>query len=210
MLKDIDKALLNYPLLERTIINGHNAVVGEVQLHDENREEFDRYSVLISFPSAYPKCFPKVKETSNKIPRKDFRHVNPDNTLCLAVEPEELAIAKNGISFKFFLDKILVPHLARETYRGITGKYPEGEYAHGNEGIWEYYESILGKKDRYAIIKELELIVNSTWPLRNDKCSCGSEKKFKKCHQDIWLEVLKSGKSYVWGIVQILKKTNNE
>lgn len=207
MLKDIDQALISYPLLERTIVNGHYAVIGEVQLVDKTKVEFDRYSVFISFPSAYPNCFPKAKETSNKIPKVASRHINYDGTLCLAVEPEEKAISKNGIKFKFFLDKILVPHLARETYREITGEYPEGEYAHGNVGIWEYYEILLGKKDRYAIIKELELIINSTWPLRNDKCSCGSEKKFKKCHQPIWLEVMKSGENYT---IEKLKQLKNE
>lgn len=211
VIKDIDNALVSYPTLQRVTEDGFISVKGEVPLIHPEKGEFDRYEVLIKFPNNFPKCFPKVIETSNKIPRKDFRHVNPDNTLCLAVEPEEQAIAKNGISFKFFLDKVLVPHLARETYRESKGFYPDGEYAHGYEGIWEFYESILDKKDKQSIINELELIANSSWLERNHPCVCGSGVKFKKCHLDKWTQVMKSGETYVRNQIQILKNNiNNE
>src|SRR5690554_710600 len=211
VIKDIDSALISYTTLQRVKEYGFIRVKGGIPLIHPEKGEFDRYEVLIIFPKNFPKCFPKVIEISEKIPRNANRHVNYDNTLCLAVEPEEQAIAKNGISFKFFLDKVLVPHLARETFRENKGFYPDGEYAHGYDGIWEYYKSILDKEDKQLILEELEQVANSSWPKRNDKCSCGSGKKFKKCHMDIWLEVLKSGKPYVQNQIQILKNNiNNE
>jgi hypothetical protein len=132
--------------------------------------------------------------------------VNPDQTLCLAVEPEEEAIAKNGISFKYFLDKVLVPHLARETYREIKGEYPDGEYAHGNSGIWQFYESTLKTTDRNLIISELEKIIHSKWQGRNEQCNCGSGKKFKRCHLEKWNTIMKAGRGYVIEKLEILKK----
>ena len=101
-------------------------VKGEIPLVHPEKGEIDRYEVLIKFPQKFPQCFPNVVETSKKIPRTADRHINEDNTLCLAVHPEERAISKNGISFKFFLDKVLVPHLARETYKERKGVYPDG------------------------------------------------------------------------------------
>lgn len=211
LIKDIDNALATYPTLKKVTEGVFIRVKGEIPLIHPEKGEFDQYKVLIKFTKNYPKCFPKVIETSEKIPRKDFRHVNHDNTLCFAVEPEEQVICKNGITFKFFLDKVLVPHLARETYRESKGFYPDGEYEHGYNGIWQYYESILDKKDKQSIIIELEQVVNSTWPKRNDKCSCGSGKKFKKCHHSKWLKVLKTGKPYLQNQIQILKyNINNE
>lgn len=203
--KDIDRALVNYPSLTRVVEDGFIRVRGFIPLIHPKKGEIDCYEVLIKFPQDFPKCFPKVIETSKKIPRIPDRHINPDYTLCLAVEPEEKALTHNGISFKYFLDKVLVPHLARETYRESKGVYPDGEYAHGYDGIWEYYESILKNNDRKLIIKELELIVNSNWPERNQKCLCGSGKKFKKCHLYIWIDILKSGKNYIQKQIQILK-----
>lgn len=206
VIKDIDHSILSYSLLKRVDEKGYVRVVGEIPLIHPEKGEFDRYKVSISFPTFYPKCFPKVIETSKKIPREDYRHVNPDNTLCLAVEPEEKAIVKSGISFKYFLDKILVPHLARETFREINGTYPDGEYAHGNSGIWQFYESTLKTSDRKLIIGELEEIIYSKWKGRNELCRCGSGQKFKVCHLGMWNTIMKSGKDYVIEKIEELKK----
>lgn len=206
VIKDIDQTILSYPLLKRVEEEGYVIVVGEIPLIHSEKGEFDRYEVSIRFPKSYPKCFPKVIETSKKIPREDFRHVNPDQTLCFAVEPEEKAISKNGISFKYFLDKVLVPHLARETFREINGAYPDGEYAHGNSGIWQFYESALETTDRKLIISELEEIIYSKWQGRNEPCNCGSGQKFKRCHLEKWNTIMKSGRDYVIEKLELLKK----
>ncbi len=205
VIKDIDQALLSYPLLKRVEEEGFVRVIGWIPLLHPEQGEFDRYNVSIRFPDIYPRCFPKVIETSKKIPRKDFRHVNPDQTLCLAVEPEEKAIVKNGIRFKYFLDKVLVPHLARETFREINEAYPDGEYAHGSNGVWEFYESVLEVKNRSLIISELESIIFSKWQSRNERCNCGSGKKFKKCHLEKWNRIMKSGREYILEKIKELK-----
>lgn len=210
IIKDIDQAVLFYPLLKRVEEEGFVRVVGEIPLIHPEKGEFDRYEVSIRFPQSYPKCFPKVIETSEKIPKKDFRHVNPDQTLCLAVEPEEKAITKNGISFKFFLDKVLIPHLARETFREINEAYPDGEYAHGNSGIWEFYESALEATDRKLIISELEEIIYSKWQGRNELCKCDSGQKFKRCHLGKWNKIMKSGRDYLIEKLEQLKIELNE
>lgn len=210
VIKNIDDGLKSYPSLQRVEEDGYVCVKGEIPLFHPEKGEIDRYEVLIKFPQKFPKCFPNVIETSKKIPRTADRHVNQDNTLCLAVHPEEQVISKNGISFKFFLDKVLVPHLARETYKELKGVYSDGEYGHGYEGIWEYYQAILNKNDRTQIITELELIVNSKWPERNHKCLCGSGLKFKKCHNDKWNEIIKPGHDYVSETFKLLKTHLNE
>lgn len=210
VIKDIDAGLKSYPDLQRVTEDGYLCVKGEIPLVHPGKGEIDRYEVLIKFPEAFPRCFPKVIETSKKIPRVADRHVNHDNTLCLAVLPEERVISKNGMSFKFFLDKVLVPHLARETYYERKGVYPDGEYAHGYEGIWEYYESILGKADRTKIVEELELIAHSKWPGRNHKCPCGSGLKFKKCHNEKWQKIIKPGQDYFLEILILLREYLHE
>ena len=203
----IDRALKHYQRLSRVTESGYLKVKGTIPISHPKKGEIDRYTVLISFPEAFPKCFPKVVETSKKIPREADRHVNPDHTLCLAVEPEERLLTRNGVSFKYFLDKVLVPHLARETYRERTGAYPDGEYSHGDAGIWEYYEALFGLNNKQQILRELEMIAFSTRPGRNDKCFCGGEVKFKNCHLRIYDQVLKSGVDYLLEQVSNLKKS---
>lgn len=206
LIRDIDYALKTYPLLKRYEENGKWYVKGEILLIHQEIGEYDRYSVSITFPNAYPYCFPKVMETSKKIPREADRHVNSDFTLCLAVLQEEREIAKNRIDFKFFLDKVLVPHLSRETFCELNEGYKDGEYSHGAEGVWEYYEDILGITEKDLIIGELEKITNSTWQERNEICFCSSGLKFKKCHLPKWDKIMSLGKDYIVNQVEVLKK----
>lgn len=203
--KDINKAIEFYPLLQLDENSQFIKVFGEIILADPELGEFDRYSVSVSFLKCYPYCFPKVIEVSNKIPKVDYRHVNPDGSLCLAVPPEERLITKNGITFKFFLDKVLLPHLSRETFREINGEYEDGEYAHGNEGIWQFYIKNLGITDKNKIISELEQIVGSNWLSRNETCFCGSKRKFKQCHLNRWQEIKRMGDDYLKNQIETLK-----
>ncbi len=204
-LTDIRKAIEDFPLLKIIERGKFIFVEGDIILTDPEYGEFDRYSVSISFLKCYPRCFPKVIETSKKIPRKDYRHVNPDGTLCLAVDPEERLISKNGISFKFFLDKVLVPHLSRETFRELNGDYVDGEYDHGNAGIWEFYIKKLGKTDKKQVLLELNEIRTSKWLGRNELCVCGSSKKFKNCHLNKWEEIKRLGDEYLKNQIETLK-----
>jgi hypothetical protein len=204
--KDILATLEHFPFLKYLEESKFFSVQGEIALVDDDIGEFDRYSVVIQFPKEYPNCFPKVKETSKKIPRGSNRHVNPDGSLCLAVPPEEHLITKNGINFKFFIDKVLIPHLSRETYREKSGYYPDGEYEHGIDGIWQFYFQRLGINDKKQVISELSEIRNSKWPNRNAICSCGSQKKFKQCHLGKWLDIKRLGDFYLENQIETLKK----
>jgi len=206
LVRDIESTFKYYPLLKIVQNDSSIRVVGEIPLIDSSYGEFDRYSVSISFPNTYPKRFPKVIETSEKIPRIADRHINNDNSLCLAVLPEELKVAKNGITFKYFLDKILVPHLSRETYYSIKKEYPNGVYGHGTEGIWQYFEDILNIRPKSALIDELKKIVYSKWVGRNENCICGSGVKFKKCHLKKWNEVIVVGRENLILIINELEK----
>lgn len=207
LIRDIENAIKFYPLLKLIDKKGRPTIVsGEIPLIHPNYGEFDRYSIWVSFTDNYPKRFPIVVETSNKIPKIPDRHINIDNTLCLAVLPEELKIAKNGISFKFFLDKVLVPHLSRETYYSMEKEYPSGEYEHGSDGIWKYFEEILNVSDKLLIIKELQKIEETKQLKRNEKCYCESGKNFKKCHLKKWDKVLEMGRNNLKLIIGDLKK----
>ena len=205
LMQDIDLAIKFYPELQRIEYNGHIGVAGDITLRHGEIGEYDRYSVSISFPISYPRCFPKVVEESKKIPTIADRHVNSDNTLCLAVEPEERLICKNGITFKYFLDKVLVPHLSRETYRNLSRKYEDGEYSHGLEGLWEYFSNKLNVTDKKSIVEELQRILQGKWPGRNELCFCGSAVKFKKCHLKKWEGVMVLGNDYLQSRLAILK-----
>lgn len=208
--KDIRKALANYPTLKMNTKNGSIRVTGEIPLLHSDVGEYDRYSVLIRITKEYPYAFPRVIETSGKIPRIANRHVNKDLSLCLAVHPEEKLICRNGISFEFFLNKVLIPHLSRETYRTLEGNYPDGEYSHGLEGVWEYFFKFFDSIDKGVIVRELDGFLSKEALGRNDECYCGSKLKFKKCHDRIWSELSFFGHDYIDNINELFRKELNE
>lgn len=205
VVQDINRGIKQYPLLKLIESNRGIIVVGDITLTHPDIGEYDKYSVSINFSKTYPKCFPKVTEVSKKIPRNARRHVNTDNTLCLAVEPEEKLICRNGITFKFFLDKVLVPHLSRETYRNLHGDYEDGEYSHGLDGLWEFFGQKLNVTDKKCVIKEFEIMLQGHWQKRNEFCYCGSQIKFKKCHLKKWNELMVLGKDYLRTRLELLK-----
>jgi len=205
LIDDINYAIKFYPGLKKLESNEKLKVVGDLKLHHPEIGEFDKYTVTICFPESYPKCFPKVIEESKKIPRTADRHVNSDHTLCLAVEPEERLICKNGITFKYFLDRVLIPHLGRETYRSLSGKYEDGEYKHGLEGLWDFFSQKLNITDKKSIVEELEIMLQGNWPGRNEPCFCRSKIKFKKCHLRTWEELMVLGNDYLQSRLAILK-----
>jgi len=208
--QDIERGIQSYPELKLKKKGENYIVRGEIVLRHPDLGEFDRYEVSIQFPPCYPKCFPKVVEKSKKIPREADRHVNSDKTLCFTVDPKEKLICRRGIDFEFFLDKILVPHLSRETYREMSGRYEDGEYGHGVSGLWEYFEEALNIKGKKLILEELNRIVLDKWPDRNNLCSCESGIKFKKCHLRKWEKVMVLGQQYLETLLKLLNEDFEE
>jgi hypothetical protein len=96
--------------------------------------------------------------------------------------------------------------LSRETYREKSGNYPDGEYEHGTNGIWQYYFKRLQLADKKPVISELIQINKSKWPERNQECPCGSKNKFKNCHLSIWREIKSLGELYLDNQIETLKK----
>ena len=73
------------------------------------------------------------------------------------------------------MDKLVIPFLYRLSYvdkKGLTAAKKDlwGEYVHGDDGIRQYMNEMLGMVSRD--------------PGRNELCPCGSGRKFKRCHLD--------------------------
>lgn len=195
---DLATAVHHFPLLRINEFNGELVLSGEIEiLHPVEDKLIDTFSVEISFPKKYPFCFPKVKETSMKIERTPDRHVFTNtNTLCFAVQTEELLTCKSGITLLWFLNNVLVPRLAEEFIVINGGKYAH-EYSHGPLGDIEFYCEKFGIKEHNLVIHYLKLIVQGTLPKHYEKCSCGSGVKFKKCHRILFEDLKSLGDNYL-------------
>jgi hypothetical protein len=202
--KDIEKALKTYTDLR--LDPKAITVSGKFIAFDRSsKTEIDQYEVLIRFPENYPFRFPVVFESSGKIPRDVSRHINNRGNICFSNPQDELSLCRNGITFKWFLDEILNPHLCREYAREHLGYYPTGERSHGTEGIWEGYFDLFKTTDKKAILEELKMILSIRKPGRNSPCYCNSGKKYKVCHEKLEPEVMKVGRQNALKLYEVLK-----
>lgn len=110
--KDIEAGLKRYPSLTLFLEQGKPRVQGIFTAY-QSSTQIEDYGVLIGFPANYPYSLPWVIETSHKIPRDGTRHIFNDDTLCFGNYQDVWRVCKNGITFLWFLDKILKKDLKK-------------------------------------------------------------------------------------------------
>ena len=179
--KDLNKVLNKYNLLKYD--SNSRCLRGEIELVSDSGNYIDIFNVEIFIPEDFPKSFPKVVETGEKIPRIVARHVMPKfNYLCLAVDIEEILICKQGITLLWFCDKVLVPRLCEE-FRVNNGEKYQKEYSHDFVGTWEFLMKHLKLKNEKLVLKFIKAMANKKMPKGDKPCLCDSGSEYRLCHK---------------------------
>ncbi len=197
----IDELLEAFPKLKKTGREDNVVIVaGELEVIDRNGKHWETYQVEIHPRDGFPFCFPFVFETSGKIPRIADWHVYEDTgSCCIAVEPEEHLICKDGLSLTTFVKSQVLPYFFNQTFRRVEGYYKNGEYAHGKMGIYQFYDEALRTNgDIKETIRLMVAIAETKKPGRTQLCFCGSKKKFRKCHRDSYQKLSGLGKEMLY------------
>ncbi|NOQ25452.1 MAG: hypothetical protein GQ564_08830 [Bacteroidales bacterium] len=147
-------------------------------------EDNDSYKVEIQL-GEFPKKFPLVWEVGERIPRKLDRHIylNREDCCFTTLAMQQILLRKGRIkTIPDFINKIVIPYFQNNSYYEINGKYKNGEYEHGIEGVFQAYQDILE-------LNSIKITINVLiWHLKNKKlgknehCFCGNGKKVKDCH----------------------------
>ena len=182
LVDDVSEGVKYYPKLK--IYKTEGIVKGGFDIINPNTKKvLETYELQISFPSDYPQSkLPIVKELGKKVPRTKDRHISKNGIFCLTTPLKEFLICRNGISFKKFLDEILLPFLATQLAlsSGWLNEFPQGEYGHDHVGIYETYTEYFDTENIETIISGIKMAMARNQ--RNRLCYCGSGKKLKKCH----------------------------
>ena len=206
IVNDIKEALKKYSKLK--LIKKQNIVKGDIDIiNPKTKRILDSYSLIISFPNEYPFTkLPIVKEIDGKIPRSPDRHIYEDGGFCLTAPIQELLICKQGINFTKFLDKIVVPFLASQLAisLGWLTEFPQGEFSHGDKGIYESYCDFFKISDVEKIIAGIKISMQRNQ--RNSICFCGSKNKLKKCHLQKVMDLRGLGKSKLLSDLKTMEK----
>lgn len=180
----IPAVLKQYPKLYESNIDGKAVVAGEIDIIDHNGKYWESYEIEIHCSDLFPSRFPNLYEIGGKIPKIGDWHVYEDTlSCCVKILPEEVLKCKQGITLTSYISEEVLPYLFNQTHRRIEGYYVNGEYAHGNLGIYEYYADALKTGDLKQIAKLLYNIATRPKPDRTSVCFCGSGAKYRYCHR---------------------------
>ena len=138
----------------------------------------DVFEVEICLDDLDMNGWPKVYEVGGKyrriaekrkVPISDLHIYSDDRSWCLGIEYAD----NKHLQISKFLHELVIPFFYRLSYTDKFGidrarKDLWGEYSHGDKGEIEHFLEIVS-------IARLNLG-------RNSPCSCGSGKKYKKCH----------------------------
>jgi len=206
--KDIETTIRKFPNLK--LKNDHQQVSleGKIAICKSNGKLITEYKVRIVYLACFPFCFPKVFEIGGRIPHETDRHINiKDGSICLAVRPAERLRCLSGISTYYFIETILIPHLASQ-YLFDCGieKIIRGGYEHYIDGIKQFYLELFNTNEWNEVEKGFKIVISNSIPNRNDPCYCSSTKKFKNCHITA-IETLKNlGGDYIKTEIELLNQ----
>jgi len=148
----------NYPELKKF----ENKIEGEVKFKREYKgvKIQDSYKILIALNlidenTNLPRVFiidAKIKEITEKlkIPQIDL-HLIKNGEICLGMPPEVKKEFPFGFNVVVFMD-LIEKHLFFISYFYKFGKPPWPEYAHGEKGLYQYYQE--KPKEGFVLIKE--------------------------------------------------------
>lgn len=156
----------------------------------------DAYEIEIELTSDYPHSLPLVREVGGRIEKilvqKNIRdkrklHINPeDNTICFCAKPEERLRFSKSVNIINFIRELVIPYFYGLSY----GRWPWGEYGHGDMGIFEFYVEHSNLKNRAiiedcirALSEQSKLILRKKGKVKGHlNCICGSGRAIRKCH----------------------------
>ena len=141
------------------------------------------FVVKIILGDRYPRHEPKVFEVGGRIPRCADRHVNDDGDCCVTIW-EEWLLQANDTSFAAFLNGPLREFFLGQYWFECIGKWPFGEWPHGEKGLIEAFADVLGIANKKKDVVYYLRLLAQPWPKGHWLCPCGSKKRLRHCHRD--------------------------
>ena len=163
-----------------TAADGTIGIAGAFPVLGADGVELDRFHISIVLPCRFPNELPIVRELSGRIPRVEERHVEVDGTACVLFPDDRWRCFPPGSTLIDYIRGPLHNFFLSQLYYEEHSSWPFGEWAHGREGVLEYYRWFAGVDDDLAAYRFLFVLAKRRAKLHWD-CPCGSGKKIKIC-----------------------------
>ena len=205
-----------YPLLKiavtpnyEKILKGRICILNNEDNYSENGLYW--YSVEIHPNSNYPYRFPLLFETDGVIPRIPDWHIYPQSGNCCVTFPREEEIrCYDGITLLEYIKEYVIPFFKNTTFRRVEGYYYTGEYDHNPIlATYQFYKDLLFEENPCKIIDILSYIKNNNPPNRVSLCFCGSNKKYRHCHKNVYGKIKRISNEHIIADIQTIQDIIN-
>jgi hypothetical protein len=184
LIDEIERQLARrFPTLHVLVQDGRVHIKGTLPVMN-GTSEIDRFAVDVVLSPEHPHALPQVFETGGRIPRTLYRHISGDGSACIvmpdafwlehAAEEIDLMGYLAGPVHSYFLGQATVE-------RGEP--WPFGEWAHGGEGIVEFYGRLLGSSEPSRVRDLLEAVLRPS--VKALRCPCGRGRRLRRCHHEL-------------------------
>ena len=172
---------VHYPNLHLFIEDERGAEIrGTFPVISPQGKVLDRYQITIRLLPDYPKSLPEVREVGGRIAWDPDYHVEQDGAACVLMPDDRCRCFPEGASFREYLDGPLHDFFLGQSLVPLGEDWPFGEWSHGADGIYEFYQDVLGTSDRRTIKRFLHILSKLHFKSHLD-CPCGSGKRIRKC-----------------------------
>jgi hypothetical protein len=140
--------------------------------------------VRVDFPQDYPLHEPRALDVAGRFEHSLDRHfATDDGVCCLWLRPMSRWDALDPDTLLTFLDEVVIFFHRQLVYdAGGQVEWPGPQYGHRLDGYEQWITEEFGDEGALSIF--IPILKSHRKIGRNERCPCGSGRKFKKCHNE--------------------------
>jgi hypothetical protein len=170
-----------FPQLHATIRGAETRIAGTLPVLG-GETELDRFAITMDLSIDYPDSLPVVREVGGRIPYLLDRHVIPNSGVaCVLLPDQRWELWPKGASLLAFIDGPIHNYFLGQALIEQGDPWPFGEWAHGLQGMLDYYKALIGTDDPRAICRFLEYLEAKKLKGHWD-CPCLNGRRLRDCH----------------------------
>lgn len=183
MLEDL---LVYQPLMRLHDVNERLYVLrGSLNLYDPSGSVRAAFPIEMGVPRNFPNSPPVIREVGGLIPQIADRHVNAKDATCCIQLPIEFH-KKRPKTLRAYIEGPVTSYFLAQLYYDCFKEWPNGERAHGAQGLREYCREEIASEDLVLIRGMIKVIQQWHARPKDERCPCGGHRKIYKCHDRLF------------------------
>lgn len=181
MLEDL---LVHQPLMRLHGVNERFYILrGSLNLYDPTGAVQAAFPIEIAVPSNFPNSPPVIREVGGLIPQIADRHINARDATCCIQLPVEF-YKRRPKTLREYVDGPVTSYFLAQLYYESFKEWPNGERAHGVQGLREYCREELASEDLVLIRGMVKVIQRWLAHPKDERCPVAAIEEYSSAMID--------------------------